>query len=372
MNRLLVTFRELPGGERGPLAPPQPAPSAPPYSVQLELSRTATYSEVTASLADALQLPDPELLRLTGVQAYTSAPRSVPFRYAEHNSLAELLKPSFGKELAEGLFFEVLELPLRQVQELKALKVDWCDARGELVKPLLLRVPKGATVQAALEALDLQLAAQGLLPPDAAPGPPHHRLRLLEIVGGRVSRLLPPATATDLINEFHYRLRCEAIPRDQLPEAMAPGERLVTFCHVRMDSYKSLNTFGDPLLVKVGPEETLCSVRRRIAAVLGLPFTEPAAPTQDADVLGADDAPVALQPPSSPRGPPAAADFAAWRFGKVSYYALEPLNDGDMLLEQIGTAPDASYVGMEHEERRGKRTASSMYRAQDRPVRIAG
>jgi len=52
---------------------------------------------------------------------------------------------------------------------------------------------------------------------------------------------------------------------------------------------------------------------------------------------------------------------------------VEPLSDGDKLLAQLGTALDGMYVGMEHEERRGKRNASSMhYRAHDRPVRIAG
>jgi ubiquitin carboxyl-terminal hydrolase 7 len=408
-NRLVVTFRELDaakasGGGGGALPPLSDGEGGTPPLLTLELARTSSYDDVTAALAAKLCVSDPLLLRLTGHNTYMHAPRSSPFRYREKATLLELLSNAYGGgAVADTLHYEVLDMPLPQLEALKTLRVDWYDDRVEFVKTFTLRLPKGARVRDALSALREQLLAEALLPPpppaadagvDAGAGAP--QLRLLEVYAHKIFKVLLDDDCVDSINDSYWRMRAEAVPADQAEECMAPGERLLNCVHVCENSYayttaasggSNVSAFGDPFLLKVREDETLRSVKARVAAKLGIAAADapPGAGASDAaPAPAAADGDAPAQPPSGPPAPPgSAAEFAGWKWGSLTLSRNEHFgSDDDVVCARFRRASRDvlcgaldTYLGMEHAERRPKRTHAASYARSGfdaKPVKIYG
>jgi hypothetical protein len=401
-NRLVVTFRELPGaagaaapGGAAPGAGPAP-PAAPPGCHTLELSRALSYDDVAAALAAALGLPDATHLRFTEHSLLTNGPKTTPLRFRERPTLLGLLTPPFGNPSAtpcDVLYYEPLDMPLEQLEALKTLRITWHDASAQPGRVLTCRVPKSSTVGELLDALRLQLGREEL-PSDAACADADATsapLRLLDIYCGKVYKLYRADESIEYLNDTYSKLRAEAVPADQVDAALGPGDRLLNVSHVRRESgiYVSMKAFGDPFLLKVHDAEPLRCVRARIRALLRLPDAPEAAPAAEpaadvaADVASADvaiaeaepeaegdsGAAAPAPPPAPPPPPPAsAAAFDAWRWcvvslGKPEYFT----SDDDEVGARFGRlSRDASfgsafdtYLGMEHEEPpRGKRAAA--------------
>ena len=92
--------------------------------MSLELSSNDTYEEVSAHLAAALNPPleDPSKLRFTQQNNYTQQPKpqSIPFPHQDR-FLPDMLT-NFG-QTSDTLYYEVLDLPLQELERLKTLKV---------------------------------------------------------------------------------------------------------------------------------------------------------------------------------------------------------------------------------------------------------
>ena len=101
--------------------------------ISLELSLKDTYEEVSRRLASALtpRLDDPLKLRFTQQNNYTQQPKPQPLRFpTQEQELPDMLQ-HFG-QASDTLFYEVLDMPLPQLERVKTLK-----ARGpsSTVKP---------------------------------------------------------------------------------------------------------------------------------------------------------------------------------------------------------------------------------------------
>ncbi|KAG2434916.1 hypothetical protein HYH02_012114 [Chlamydomonas schloesseri] len=122
-NRRMIHFKKL----EDPAAAP---------AVTLELLRGATYDQVAEALAEALQLPDPSKLRFTQHNVWSGQPLRGHIRFRSCNSLEGMLQSGqrgVGAQLADTLYFEVLDLPLEEMEQLKTVRVAFHNERGEFV-----------------------------------------------------------------------------------------------------------------------------------------------------------------------------------------------------------------------------------------------
>lgn len=93
--------------------------------MSLELSGTNTYEQVSSRLASALTPPldDPSKIRFTQQNNYTQQPKPQHLRFSEQEMLLpEMLSQHFG-QTSDTLYYEVLDLPLQELERLKTLKV---------------------------------------------------------------------------------------------------------------------------------------------------------------------------------------------------------------------------------------------------------
>lgn len=93
--------------------------------LSLELSSRDPYEQVSQQLAAALKPPldDPLKLRFTQQHNYSQQPKSTPLH---HPGQQEFLLPDMLTQFntpSDTLFYEVLELPLPELERLKTLKV---------------------------------------------------------------------------------------------------------------------------------------------------------------------------------------------------------------------------------------------------------
>ena len=91
--------------------------------LSLELSSKDTYEDVSRQLAHALTPPldAPQKLRFTQQNNYTQQPKPQALRFPiQEMELPEMLQ-HFG-QTADTLFYEVLDLPLPELERLKTLK----------------------------------------------------------------------------------------------------------------------------------------------------------------------------------------------------------------------------------------------------------
>ena len=100
--------------------------------ISLELSCTDSYKEVSQQLAQALQPPleDPLQLRFTQQNNYSQQPKPNPLRHpAQEDFLLPDMLTQFNQP-SDTLFYEVLDLPLPELERLKTLKVRPGDRRS--------------------------------------------------------------------------------------------------------------------------------------------------------------------------------------------------------------------------------------------------
>ena len=93
-------------------------------ALSLELSSKDTYEEVSRQLAAALRPPldDPLKLRFTQQNNYTQQAKPQAMRFpTQEQDLPDMLH-HFG-QTTDTLFYELLDLPLPQLERLKTLKV---------------------------------------------------------------------------------------------------------------------------------------------------------------------------------------------------------------------------------------------------------
>lgn len=164
-------------------------------------------------------------LRFTTMNPHTGVPRA-PVKRSMSQLLPHILQPSYNNYISTtSLFYEILELPLSELETKKLLKVTWLPDGISCSETFDLLVPKNGQVQDLKEELRKRLDLD-----DAAIG----RIRLFESHSGKILKILTDdfgVMGTDYVDVF-----AERVPEDEL--SMEEGDRHISAFHFHKEPVK--------------------------------------------------------------------------------------------------------------------------------------
>ncbi|KAL0401465.1 UNVERIFIED_CONTAM: Ubiquitin carboxyl-terminal hydrolase 12 [Sesamum latifolium] len=290
----------------------------------LELSKHNNYDEVVESVAGHLGLDDPSKIRLTSHNCYSQQPKPQPIKYRGAERLTDMLV--HYNQISDILYYEVLDIPLPELQGLKTLKVAFHHATKDEVVIHTIRLPKQSTVGDVIS--DLKTKVE-LSHPDA-------ELRLLEVFYHKIYKIFPQQEKIENINDQYWTLRAEEIPEE---ENLGPHDRLIHVYHFMKDTAQNqvVQNFGDPFFLVIHEGEILAEVKKRIQKKLHVPDEE----------------------------------FSKWKFAFLSLGRPEYLQDSDIVSSRFQRRDVygawEQYLGLEHSDNAPKRSyaANQVYLAVD-------
>ncbi|KFK25054.1 ubiquitin carboxyl-terminal hydrolase 12 [Arabis alpina] len=218
----------------------------------LELSKLHTYDDVVEKVAEKLLLDDPSKLRLTSHNCYSQQPKPQPIKYRGVDHLSDMLV--HYNQTSDILYYEVLDIPLPELQGLKTLKVAFHHATKEEVVIHNIRLPKQSTVGDVINELKTKVE---LSHPDA-------ELRLLEVFYHKIYKIFPSTERIENINDQYWTLRAEEIPEEE--KNIGPNDRLILVYHFAKETGQNqqVQNFGEPFFLVIHEGETLEEIKNRI------------------------------------------------------------------------------------------------------------
>ncbi|KAI4382643.1 hypothetical protein MLD38_008581 [Melastoma candidum] len=314
-NRQVVRFRSL------------EKPKEDEFS--LELSKLHNYDDVVERLAHHLGLNDPSKIRLTSHNCYSQQPKPQPIKYRGVDHLGDMLV--HYNQTSDILYYEVLDIPLPELQGLKTLKVAFHYATKDEVVIHTIRLPKNSTVGDVIDELKTKVELSH----------PNAEVRLLEVFYHKIYKIFPPSEKIENINDQYWTLRAEEIPEEE--KNTGPDDRLIHAYHFMKDtSQNQVQNFGEPFFLVIRDGETLSDIKIRIQKKLQV----------------ADD------------------EFAKWKFAFVSLGRPEYLVDSDVVSDRFQRRDVygawEQYLGLEHADNAQKRsyTVNQNRHTFEKPVRI--
>uniref|UniRef100_A0A0E0MGI4 ubiquitinyl hydrolase 1 n=1 Tax=Oryza punctata TaxID=4537 RepID=A0A0E0MGI4_ORYPU len=219
----------------------------------LELSKLHTYDDVVERVARQLGVDDPAKIRLTSHNCYSQQPKPQPIKYRGVEHLLDML--IHYNQTSDILYYEVLDIPLPELQGLKTLKVAFHHATKDEVVIHSIRLPKNSTIADVINDLKTKVELSS----------PSAELRLLEI--------FPLHEKIENINDQYWTLRAEEIPEEE--KNLGPNDRLIHVYHFMKDPLQNqIQNFGDPFYLAIREGETLAEVKERIQKKLQVPDEE--------------------------------------------------------------------------------------------------
>ncbi|KAL8050420.1 hypothetical protein ABFS82_06G080800 [Erythranthe guttata] len=316
-NRQMVRFRSLEKAKEDEFS--------------LELSKQNNYDEVVQSVARHLGLEDPSKIRLTPHNCYSQQPKPQPIKYRGAERLTDMLV--HYNQISDILYYEVLDIPLPELQGLKTLKIAFHHATKDEVVIHTIRLPKQSTVGDVIS--DLKTKVE-LSHPDA-------ELRLLEVFYHKIYKIFPLHEKIENINDQYWTLRAEEIPEEE--KNLGALGRLIHVYHFMKDPAQNqvqVQNFGDPFFLAIHEGETLEEVKIRIQKKLRVSDEE----------------------------------FSKWKFAFLSLGRPEYLQDSDIVSSRFQKRDVygawEQYLGLEHSDNTPKRSyaANQNRHAYEKPVRI--
>ncbi|MCI16598.1 ubiquitin carboxyl-terminal hydrolase family protein, partial [Trifolium medium] len=107
--------------------------------------------DVVDRVAQQLDLDDPSKIRLTPHNCYSQQPKPQPIKYRGVDHLSDMLV--HYNQTSDILYYEVLDIPLPELQGLKTLKVAFHSAIKDEVVSHTIRLPKQSSVGDVLDDL---------------------------------------------------------------------------------------------------------------------------------------------------------------------------------------------------------------------------
>ncbi|GLT88380.1 hypothetical protein SLE2022_064070 [Rubroshorea leprosula] len=315
-NRQVVRFRTL---ER---------PKEDEFS--LELSKIHNYDEVVEKVAQKIGLDDPSKIRLTSHNCYSQQPKPQPIKYRGVEHLSEMLV--HYNQTTDILYYEVLDIPLPELQGLKNLKVAFHHATKDEVVIHNIRLPKQSTVGDVINELKAKVELSH----------PTAELRLLEVFYHKIYKIFPPTEKIENINDQYWTLRAEEIPEEE--KSLSLHDRLIHVYHFTSETAQNqtqVQNFGEPFFLVIHEGETIAEVKVRIQKKLQVPDEE----------------------------------FAKWKFAFLSLGRPEYLQDSDIVVNRFQRRDVygawEQYLGLEHADNTPKRSYVNQNRHTfERPVKI--
>eukprot|EP00271_Cylindrocystis_brebissonii_P022318 TRINITY_DN8549_c0_g1_i1.p1 TRINITY_DN8549_c0_g1~~TRINITY_DN8549_c0_g1_i1.p1 ORF type:complete len:1105 (+),score=260.24 TRINITY_DN8549_c0_g1_i1:215-3529(+) len=228
---------------------------------EIEMSTMDVYDTVVEKLAQRLDLDDPTKLRLSMHNCYTQIPKTPPVKYRQIERLTDLLYQNYN-QATDIVYFEVLDLPLPELQMLKTLKIHFHNNKTEEVSVQTVRLPRQSNVGELLAELKTKVETMA-------------ELRLLEVYANKIYKVFAPTDAIDNINDTYWTLRAE-----EVVDVPGPHDRQIHVYHVTRETQQPNATtvhvlsFGDPFLFVARENETLAQVKERIREKLEVPEEE--------------------------------------------------------------------------------------------------
>ncbi|CAI9091428.1 OLC1v1026461C1 [Oldenlandia corymbosa var. corymbosa] len=316
-NRQVVRFRSL------------EKPKEDEFS--LELSKQNNYDEVVESVARHLNLDDPSKIRLTSHNCYSQQPKPQPIKYRGVDHLTDML--IHYNQSSDILYYEVLDIPLPELQGLKTLKVAFHHATKDEVVIHTIRLPKQSTVGDVINDLKTKVELSH----------PNAELRLLEVFYHKIYKIFPLHEKIENINDQYWTLRAEEIPEEE--KNLGPHDRLIHVYHFMKDASQNqvqVQNFGEPFFLVIHEGETLADVKLRIQKKLQVPDEE----------------------------------FSKWKFAFLSLGRPEYLQDTDIVSLRFQRRDVygawEQYLGLEHSDNAPKRSYAAYQNrhAHEKPVKI--
>ncbi|KAF7820460.1 ubiquitin carboxyl-terminal hydrolase 12 isoform X2 [Senna tora] len=296
----------------------------------LELSKVHNYDDVVERVAQHLGLNDPSKIRLTSHNCYSQQPKPQPIKYRGAEHLSDMLV--HYNQTSDILYYEVLDIPLPELQGLKTLKIAFHHAIKDEVVIHTIRLPKQSTVEDVIKDLKSKV---DLSQPDA-------ELRLLEVFYHKIYKIFPLNERIENINDQYWTLRAEEIPEEE--KNLGPQDRLIHVYHFMKDAAQNqaVQNFGDPFFLVIREGETLAEVKLRIQKKLQVPDEE----------------------------------FSKWKFAFLSLGRPEYLQDSDIVSTRFQRRDIygawEQYLGLEHTDHAPKRSyaANQARHTFEKPVKI--
>ncbi|KAL9266601.1 Ubiquitin C-terminal hydrolase 13-like protein [Drosera capensis] len=300
LNRQVVHFRSLTRPEEDEFF--------------LELLKLHTYDDVVERVALHIDLDDPAKIRLTPHNCYSQQPIPQPIKYRCPDHLTDMLIRY--NQTSDILYYEVLDIPLPELEGLKTLKVAFHHATKDDVTIHTVRLPKQSTVGDVLN--DLKLKVE-LSHPDA-------ELRMLEVFYHKIFKIFPSNLKIEHINYQYWTLRAEEIPEEE--KNRGPQDQLIHVYHFTKELAQKqmrVQNFGDPFFLLIHEGETLAEIKAKVQKKLLVPDEE----------------------------------FSKWKFAFLSLGSLEYLEDSDIVSNRFQRRDVygvwEQYLGLEHADTAPKR-----------------
>ncbi|PKA56995.1 Ubiquitin carboxyl-terminal hydrolase 12 [Apostasia shenzhenica] len=297
----------------------------------LELSKLFTYDDVVERVAQHIGLDDPSKIRLTSHNCYSQQPKPQPVKYRGVEHLSDMLV--HYNQTSDILYYEVLDIPLPELQGLKTLKVAFHHATKDEIAVHNIRLPKNSTVADVINDLKTKVELSQ----------PNAELRLVEVFYHKIYKIFPPMEKIENINDQYWTLRAEEIPEEE--KTLGPHDRLIHVYHFMKDpsqNQSQIQNFGEPFFLVIHEGETLAEVKERIQKKLQIP----------------DD------------------EFSKWKFAFLSLGRPEYLQDSDNVASRFQRRDVygawEQYLGLEHSDTAPKRayTANQNRHTYEKPVKI--
>ncbi|RCV38640.1 hypothetical protein SETIT_8G159100v2 [Setaria italica] len=296
----------------------------------LELSKLHTYDDVVERVARQLELDDPAKIRLTSHNCYSQQPKPQPVKYRGVEHLLDML--IHYNQTSDILYYEVLDIPLPELQFLKTLKVAFHHPTKDEVVIHSIRLPKNSTIADVINDLKTKVELSS----------PNAELRVLEVFYHKIYKIFPLLEKIENINDQYWTLRAEEIPEEE--KNIGPNDRLIHVYHFTKDinQTQQIQNFGDPFFLLVREGETLAEVKKRIKSKLQV----------------------------------SAEEFSKWKFAFISMNRPDYLQDSDVIAPRFQRREVygawEQYLGMEHTDTAPKRayTVNQNRHAYEKPVRI--
>merc|ERR1719505_104980 len=167
---------------------------------------------------------------------------------------------ALGRRGPKKLYYQILNMSIDILENKFQFKCTWVNGKLKDEKELVVFVDKQGLVKDLLQEskkhIDKSLEAK--------------RIRLLEIVGSKIHRVVPEDQALDMIvTQAQKMYRIEEIPSDELTEKK--NFIIVPVAHFQKEV---VNSFGTPFLVHIKENDTISMLQNRIKDKLTLPEKE--------------------------------------------------------------------------------------------------
>ncbi|KAK4593537.1 hypothetical protein RGQ29_017590 [Quercus rubra] len=297
----------------------------------LELSKLHEYDDVVERVAQHLGLDDPSKIRLTSHNCYSQQPKPQPIKYRGLEHLSDMLV--HYNQTSDILYYEVLDIPLPELQGLKTLKVAFHHSTKDEVVIHTIRLPKQSTVGDVINDLKMKVELSH----------PNAELRLLEVFYHKIYKIFPLSEKIENINDQYWTLRAEEVPEEE--KNLGPHDRLIHVYHFMKDTAQNqvqVQNFGEPFFLVIREGETLAEVKERIQKKLQVPDEE----------------------------------FSKWKFAFLSLGRPDYLQDSDIVSSRFQRRDVygawEQYLGLEHTDNAPKRSyaANQNRHTFEKPVKI--